>query len=158
MNAFDPALKGHISHSGTFNGNAATMRAGLASLHLLDQPAIDRINALGGKLARGFDEAFQEAGIAGQTTFVGSLVQVHWQRGEIANMDDVARGFRAAGEVPLLLHLELMNRGIFAAARGEYNTSTAMADEHVGRTVSTFNDVLHYLKPHLAERHPALLI
>jgi glutamate-1-semialdehyde 2,1-aminomutase len=143
MDVFDPNRQGSIGHSGTFNGHSQTMRAGIASL--------------GQQLAKGFDDAFAEAGIVGQTTSVGSLVQVHWQLGAIANMSDVERGFKAAGDLPYLLHLELMNRGLYAAARGEYNTSTVMTQADVERAVMLFNEVLHYLKPHVAEVYPELL-
>lgn len=157
MEQFDPRRPGHITHSGTFNGHSATMAAGLASLRELDQPAIDRINRLGAELARGFDEAFAEAGIAGSTTSVGSLVQVHWRAGPILNMADVGAGFAAAGDLPLLLHLEQMNHGLFAAARGEYNISTAMTEADVAGAVAIFSETLHLLKPYVAEVHPALL-
>lgn len=158
MQMFDPRDKNRIIHSGTFNGNNATMAAGLMSLRLLDQPTIDRINALGQSLAEGFDEAFQEAGIAGQTTSYGSLVQVHWQRGEIHNMQDVTRGHRQAGDIPFLMHLELANRGIFSAVRGEFNTSTVLTQADVSHAVSVFNETLHYLKPYVAETNPALIV
>ena len=158
MLQFDPGRKDRILHSGTFNGHSATMAAGLAALRLLDQPAIDRINELGASLAKGFDEAFEEAGIAGRTTSVGSLVQVHWRHGEIANMQDVEAGMRGAGELPYLMHLELMNQGIFAAARGEYNISTVMSHDDVEHAVSVFNQVLHYLKPYVGEVNPGLIL
>lgn len=157
MLQFDPGRKDKISHSGTFNGNNMTMAAGAASLRLLDRPAIERINALGQMLAKGFDDAFEEAEISGGTTCSGSLVQVHWRRGEIANMDDVSEGFRAAGDLPLLSHLGLMNRGIFGAARGEYNISTVMTETEVDRAVSAFNETLHELRPYVAEKYPALI-
>ncbi len=157
MQQFDPNRAKPIAHSGTFNGHSQTMAAGLASLQHLDAPALDHINALGQELAKGFDEAFDEIGIAGRTTSVGSLVQVHWQRGEISNMEDVARGFNAAGDVPYLHHLALMNRGIYSAARGEFNTSTVMTKQDVARAVETFSDALHELKPYIAETKPALL-
>lgn len=155
---FDPGRKDKIPHSGTFNGNNMTMAAGAASLRLLDRPAIDRINRLGEMLAKGFDDAFEEAAIAGRTTSSGSLVQVHWQRGEIANMDDVSAGFRAAGDLPLLSHLALMNRGIYAAARGEFNISTMLTEAEVDRAVSAFNESLHELRPHIAEKYPSLIL
>lgn len=158
MQMFDPRDKNRITHSGTFNGNNATMAAGLASLKLLDQTAIDRINALGQSLAQGFDEAFQEAGIVGRTTSYGSLVQVHWQRGEISNMQDVARGHKQAGDIPYLMHLELANRGVFGAVRGEFNTSTVLTQADVTYAVTVFNETLHYLKPYVAETNPALIV
>lgn len=158
MEQFNPSRAGSIPHSGTFNGHSVTMAAGLASLRALDQPAIDRINALGDQLARGIDAAFAEAGIVGQTTNIGSLVQVHWRNGAINDMDDVAVGFKAAGQLPYLLHLELMNRGVFSAARGEYNISTVTTSAEVERAIDTVYEVLRDLKPAVAEIAPQLVI
>lgn len=50
MAVFDPTREPHVPHGGTFSANPVTMRAGLAALGLLDQPEIDRINALGERL------------------------------------------------------------------------------------------------------------
>jgi glutamate-1-semialdehyde 2,1-aminomutase len=158
MEEFNPTRKNKITHSGTFNGHSVTMAAGLASVRNLDQSAIDRINTFGQILAKGFDDAFVEAGIAGKTTSVGSLVQVHWQNGAINNMQDVARGFQDAGDLPYLLHLELMNRGVFAAARGEFNISTVLTEADVQRAITVFNEALQYLKPHVAEVNETLLL
>ncbi len=157
MSQFDPARKDRILHSGTFNGHSVTMAAGIASLQNLPQAEIDRINALGDALASGFDDAFKEAGIVGKTTHVGSLIQVHWRDGEIYNMDDVADGFRNAGELPYLLHLAMLHRGIYAAARGEYNISTVVNESEVHRAIAAFNESLDELKPHIAEQYPALI-
>ncbi len=158
MLQFDPARQDRILHSGTFNGHSVTMAAGIASLQNLPQAEIDRINALGDKLAAGFDDAFQEAGIVGQTTQVGSLVQVHWRGGEIYNMGDIAEGFRNAGDLPYLLHLAMLNRGIYSAARGEYNISTVVTESEVNRAITSFNESLHELKPYAAENYPALIL
>lgn len=157
MQNFDPTRKNSIGHSGTFNGHSVTMAAGLESLKLLSQAEIDRINALGERLGRGFDDAFAEAGIRGRTTYVGSLVQVHWRTGDINNMGDVAAGFAQAGDLPYLLHLELMNRGVYSAARGEYCTTTAMNEADIDRAIAVFNDTLHYLKPYVAQVNEALI-
>jgi glutamate-1-semialdehyde 2,1-aminomutase len=156
MEQFNPQRPDHLAHSGTFNGHSATMAAGMASLRQLDQAAIEQINALGTALARGFDDAFAEAGIVGSTTSVGSLMQIHWRSGPITTMADVSAGFNAAGDLPTLLHLELMNRGLYAAARGEYNISTVMTEADITRAVDTFSAALHVLKPYVAEAYPAL--
>ncbi len=158
MQQFSPYQPHPILHSGTFNGHSTTMAAGLASLRLLDKPAIDRINALGAALAQGFDEAFIEAGINGSTTSVGSLVQVHWRNGPITNMEDIQAGFVSAGNLPMLLHLELINHGLYAAARGEYNISTVMEPDHISHAVDRFSAALHVLKPYIEEVYPALLV
>ena len=45
MAVYDPTRKGTVVHSGTYNGNAITMAAGIATLDLLTGDAIDRLNA-----------------------------------------------------------------------------------------------------------------
>src|SRR6476646_6596492 len=93
----------------------------------------------------------------GSTTSIGSLVQVHWRSGPITTMADVSVGFAAAGDLPTLLHLELMNRGLYAAARGEYNISTAMNEADITCAGETFSAARHVLKPYISQSYPALL-
>ena len=50
MGVLDPRRAGNVPHAGTFSANPVTCAAGLAALDLLDQPAIDRINAHGDRL------------------------------------------------------------------------------------------------------------
>jgi glutamate-1-semialdehyde 2,1-aminomutase len=53
MALFDPHAPDPLEHGGTFTANPPTMRAGLASLELLDAAEITRINALGDRLRAG---------------------------------------------------------------------------------------------------------
>jgi glutamate-1-semialdehyde 2,1-aminomutase len=53
MALFDPHGDDPLEHGGTFTANPPTMRAGLASLELLDASEIARINALGDRLREG---------------------------------------------------------------------------------------------------------
>ena len=53
MALFDPHAPDPLEHGGTFTANPPTMRAGLASLELLDAGEIARINALGDRLRAG---------------------------------------------------------------------------------------------------------
>ncbi|MBK8057495.1 MAG: aminotransferase class III-fold pyridoxal phosphate-dependent enzyme [Gemmatimonadetes bacterium] len=53
MATFDPRSRGTVGHSGTFNGNAVTMAAGVAALELLTDEALQHINTLGGRLREG---------------------------------------------------------------------------------------------------------
>ena len=50
MAVLDPRVAGNVPHAGTFSANPVTCAAGLAALDLLDQPAMDRINAHGDRL------------------------------------------------------------------------------------------------------------
>jgi len=157
MARFDPAHPQAIFHSGTFNAANMVMAAGLAALKALDQAAIDRINALGERLKAGFNDAFKRAGLRGQVSGIGSLNQVHWHDGRLNNARDNARALASAGELPGLLHLAMINRGVYAAKRGMFVTSTPMTGEVIDKTVETFAGALEMLKPYIAETLPHLV-
>jgi glutamate-1-semialdehyde 2,1-aminomutase len=113
MAIFDPRTDGAIEHHGTFNGNALTMAAGVASLDLLPQNEIDRINDLGERLAEGLSGLLRNSGLGVALTSCGSIMNI---RGEAA-------GVRA-------LHRAALESGVFMAPRGMICISTVM-DEAV---------------------------
>ena len=157
MALFDPGHPQAILHSGTFNAANVVMAAGLAAMEALDQPAIDRINALGERLKSGFNGALEQAGLRGQVTGIGSLNQIHWHDGPINNARDSFRAMSAAGELPGLLHLEMMNRGIYSAKRGMVIVSTPMTEADVDQAITAFAGSLELLKPYIADRLPRLI-
>jgi glutamate-1-semialdehyde 2,1-aminomutase len=152
------AFGGRADHSGTFNGNPLTMAAGIASVNALTPAAIERINQLGETLRQGMDEAFTEIGIHGYTTGEGSLAYIHWTTERINSAADVVRWKQQAAELPRLLHLELLNLGIFAANRGLFNLSTPMTTQEIKQALEAFRFALHTLKPFVIENAPHLII
>lgn len=146
-----------VTQAGTFNGNDMTMVAGLAAVELYDEAQVARVNALGDRLRAGYNQAFQAAGIQGQVTGFGSLNQLHWRGGEIQNVKDVMLGVRDAGQLPQLAHLEMMNRGVYSAARGLYSISTPMTEAVIDETVAKFAETLEVLRPCIASAAPQLL-
>lgn len=157
MERFDPANPKLLYHTGTFYAQEISMAAGMASLNALDQPAIDRINLLGEKLRDGFTAAFARHGIKGQALGIGSLIMVHWTQEKITNVDDAHRALKLAGELPRLLHLEMVNQGIYAAPRGMFCISTPMTTADVDEAIRAFDATLGILKPYIAEKAPHLL-
>jgi glutamate-1-semialdehyde 2,1-aminomutase len=157
MALFDPNQSNAVFHSGTFNGSDVTMAAGLATLELYDQSAVDQVNTLGEKLRNGINQTFKKAGIGGQATGLGSLAQIHWRPGEITNAMDTAKGLSLAGDLPRFLHLELMNRGFYSANRGMLAISTAMDESIVDKFLEAFAGALEVLKPYVVEEAPHLL-
>ncbi len=143
MALFNPE-DGKISHSGTFNGNPVTMVAGLAAMQLLTKEEIARINALGERMIEGLRDAIVEAGVAGQVTGLGSMLNVHLTSQPVVD-------YRSAAAVPRmsrrLLHLALMNRGIFAAPRGMFCISTPMDTQVIDETICRFTEALKELRP-----------
>jgi len=139
MAFYDPRRNDVITHSGTFNGNAATMAAGLATLELLTPAAIERVNGLGDRLRASLGGALAAAGIPAQVTGLGSLSQVHLSDAPVVDYRSAAR---VPGSAVALLHLALMNRGVFAASRGMFITSTAMLDADVDHVIASFATAL----------------
>ncbi len=157
MSVFDPTMPNSISHSGTFNGNDVTMAAGLATLQCYDQQQICKVNQLGERLRQGLNLAFRTAGIVGQAIGMGSLSTIHWREGPIVTARDAARGASRSADLYKLLHLEMMNRGIFFPRRGQLSISTAMSQQHVSRAIEEFAATLEMLRPYVAEVTPHLL-
>jgi glutamate-1-semialdehyde 2,1-aminomutase len=158
MARFDPANPNTIYHGGTFCGHPVTMAAGIGTLKNYGQSEIDCINALGERLARGIDHAFQSAGLRGRSSGHGSLVQVHWTDGHSANSRQALLAMGKAGDLPRLFHLELMNRGIFCATRGLFSVSTPMTEKEIDQAVSVVAETLQLLNPYAAQVAPHLVM
>jgi glutamate-1-semialdehyde 2,1-aminomutase len=157
MSRFDPAHESPIFHSGTFNGNNITMAAGMAAMRLYDEQAVTSLNRLGDRLRDGLTAALKETGLTGCVSGLGSLLQLHWQDRQPANAKDSMVGMTKAGELPRLVHLEMMNRGVYSARRGMFCLSTPMTQEEIDKAILSFNEALSMLKPYIADRTPHLL-
>ena len=157
MSRFDPAHEDPIFHSGTFNGNNITLAAGMAAMRLYDRAAVTRLNQLGDRLRDGFTAALKDIALKGCISGLGSLLQVHWQERKPANARDSIVGLTKAGELPRLIHLEMMNRGVYAAGRGMFALSTPMTQEDIDQAVVSFRETLSILKPYIADMTPHLL-
>lgn len=158
MERFDPANPKLLYHTGTFYAQEIGMAAGIASLQNLDQDTIDRINALGTRLRDGFNRSFAGHGIRGQTLGIGSLAMVHWTQEKISAVSHAQGALKAAAALPRLLHLEMINHGIYAAPRGMFCISTPMTEADVNEAMQAFDATLETLKPYMAERTPHLLL
>lgn len=135
----DPRREGAIAHSGTFNGNPLTMAAGLAALELLPPPEIDRLNSLGDRLREGIGAIARELGLGAGATGLGSLLTVHLTDGPVESYRDSRR---ADPEAARLLHLALLNEGVFAARRGLMCVSTPMGDAEVELVLAAIRNAL----------------
>ena len=135
MAMFDPSRPGRVSQSGTFNGNAVTMVAGIAAMELLTTSEIARINTLGDRLRDGLASTLNARGIAAVGTGFGSMVGVHLVDGPVRNYRD------AAGSDPVLkrqLHTAMLLEGLFAAPRLMFCTSTPMDEAVVDEVIERF--------------------
>ncbi len=135
MRLFSPEKEVFIPHSGTFNGNAITMASGLAAMKMLNQSTIERINSLGALLRKKIENIFDEEGIVGQVTGAGSLFNIHFTKEEVV---DFRSAEKVSEDARKLLHMSLLNRGIFIAPRGFFNISTPMTKKEIGSFEQSF--------------------
>ena len=139
MAHFDPSRGDRISQSGTFNGNACSMVAGVVTLSLLTPQEIARINSLGERLRAGLNNSLASAELPGEAVGLGSLTHLHFVRGPLRNSSDTAKGPKWATR---LLHLGLMNRGVLTASRGMLAISTAMTTDDVDHILHAADEVI----------------
>jgi len=150
MDLFDPNKPAAVDHSGTFSGNAITMAAGFANLEIYPQKEIDRINALGVRLADGLRSAIRQAGYTGATRGIGSLTGVAFTDKPLINSKAVFLSVMPWFELMHYVHLEMLNRGIYFMHRGMFVVSTPMTPKEIDLCVTNFEAALHMVKP-LAE-------
>jgi len=130
----DPASR-RCRTGGTFSANPVTMRAGLAAMQLLDEPAFARLDAIGEAVRTGIDQAFRRSGIPGGTVGLGSLLKIHFA-------DRPIRDYRSAylteqeAQRQVVFNRGLLNRGVLAAGYGLMALSTPMTDADVDAIVA----------------------
>ena len=139
MTTYDPTKRGAISHSGTFNGNAATMAAGMATLAHYDAEAIARLHAAGDTFRVRLNDILQSAGAGAVVTGYGSLMQLHFRAEAPRTPDAAATG---NGRLVRLMHLALLNRGVFSATRGLLVLSTPMTAADLDTAADRFADAV----------------
>lgn len=147
MATYDPSRPGTIAHSGTYNGNATTMAAGLATLRLFDGAAVGRLNASGDAVRARLQAAADKHGVDVTVTGYGSLMQLHFASGPIRTPEEAGRSDQ---RIVRLLHLLLLNRGVFSATRQTYVLSTVMhqaaLDVFVDRVTDALGEIAKALK------------
>ena len=158
MAQFSPAAGADfLYHSGTFNGNNITMSAGVAAMNLLDQESINRINDLGERLSAGINSLFGSMGIHAQCLGYGSLQQIQWTDAPVITLRDAARAGQGLGRLRELLHLELLNRGVYTSNRGMFCISTPMGAGEIDFALAALEGALQSLKPYIDKAAPHLL-
>ena len=155
MDLFSPLKPDFLAHSGTFNGNPVTMVAGVAALTELTGAAIDGINHLGATLRTNLTKALRDAGIIAQVTGTGSLAQLHFTKEEVMDWRSASS---ARLDIRSLLHLWLLNHGIFPAGRMMFSISTPMGEKEIDVLGTTVKDGLLELKPYIRKTVPELIV
>lgn len=124
MSLLDPSAPNALLHSGTFNNNVYSMTVGYAALKDVFTPErAEKLHADGEALRARLNDIAREVSPAVQFTGCGSIMNIHFKRGPIRCPEDLAAEPKSLLQ---LFHLDLLEEGIYAAARGQINLSLPM--------------------------------
>ncbi len=142
MSIFDPFTEQPLWQSGTFNGNAVTMVAGVAALDHFGESEVARINRLGDQLRSRLGLLLEMYGFEAVITGYGSFGAIHFTSGPVQNYRDSARSNQ---ELKKVLHLALLQEGLFVAPRLMFCISTPMTEATLDEIDARFERALKRL-------------
>lgn len=154
MEMYDPRQK-KMYHSGTFNGNAISMAAGLATMTAYDQAAVDHVEGLGSRFKAGVESIYQRLGLDMQVLGAGSIYNILFTNKDVRNYRDVAT---AHEELNKVLYLDLLTRGVFNAERGMFCMSTPMTMDDIDFALDTLEAAMKDLLPAIQAEAPELIL
>jgi glutamate-1-semialdehyde 2,1-aminomutase len=138
MAAFDPSRGGTLTHGGTFNNNVVTMAAGAAAMgELLTADVLDALYERGESLRGRIADVLERSPLPMCVSGMGSLMNIHTVAGPVLSPADLVHADPVLKE--LLFH-ELVERGIYIAARGYLALSAAITDADCDRFVDALAD------------------
>ena len=145
MRHFDAALEGtpeYVWQAGTFNGNAISCAAGLATLAELRKPGTyERLFRTGTRLRDGLVAAVRKHGLAAQVSGEAPVFDIFFTDREIL---DYRATLTADRDQIKRFNQELVRRGVVKAVNKIY-ISVAHTDADVDETLGIFDEVLAVL-------------
>jgi glutamate-1-semialdehyde 2,1-aminomutase len=132
---------GPVVHPGTYNGNALSMSAAVATLTMLAEGTPhENIERAGGRLMSGFSSVLASRGVKGIVQGVPGSFNVHLGiERPVETFADTTSGDAARGNA---LVLALMERGVRAIPGGHWYVSSAHTDALVDETLDAFEDAV----------------
>ena len=82
---------------------------------------------------------------------------MQWTDEPVITLNDAARAGQGIGKLRELLHLELLNRGVYTSNRGMFCISTPMTEAEIDFALGALEGALRTLKPYMREVAPRLL-
>jgi glutamate-1-semialdehyde 2,1-aminomutase len=126
LELMNPARPDAIPHAGTFNNNLYSMSAGRAALKQVYTSArAEELWRDGEALRVRLTSAASKVSKLVQFTGAGSIMNIHFFADEISRPEQLAA---APKSLRRLFHLDLLEQGVYAAARGQINLSLPMGD------------------------------
>ncbi len=143
MTNFTPS-GGSVMLAGTFNGNAASMAAAIATIKVLKDPEVNfygHVFALGDRMRSGLQSIADEHGIAARVTGVGSVFIPYFLDGEVRGYRDLLRN---NDDAYATFHRRMIDQGSFMypMALKRNHISLAHTEADIDRTLSQAVDVL----------------
>lgn len=143
MGNFTPA-GGTVMLAGTFNGNAVSMAAAIATLSVLKDPEVDfygHVHRLGDRMRTGLQSITDELGIAAHITGIGSVFIPYFLEGEVRGYRDLLRN---DDEAYAAFHRRMIEKGSFMypMALKRNHISLAHTEVEIDRTLSQASEVL----------------
>ncbi|MGH9698172.1 MAG: glutamate-1-semialdehyde 2,1-aminomutase [Candidatus Acidiferrales bacterium] len=134
---------GAVYQAGTLSGNPLAMRAGLASLALLEAPGFyEELNLKTERLADGLRAELKASGVPGQVNVAGSLLTLFFNS---APVRDYAGAKRSDTARYAAFFTQMLERGIFLPPLQfeALFVSAAHTDADIDRTIVAARDSLH---------------
>lgn len=124
MDLMNPTRADALPHAGTFNNNVYSMSAGAVGLkEVFTAEHSQRLFDEGENLRDRLNKTAKAISPAVQFTGCGSVMNIHFVRGEISCPEDVAHESK---DLMRLFHFDLLEAGVYAARRGQINLSLPM--------------------------------
>ena len=142
MDRFKTRTSGDTFFAGTFNGNAMSCAATLATLEVLErEPVHEHIFRLADRLRQGLREIHARLGIRATVAGFGSVFLTYFMEGPIESYSDLLRNDEARF---VEYRRKLIDRGIFKMPVNlkRNHVSYAHTDAHIDRTLEICEDVL----------------
>ena len=132
---------GPVVHPGTYNGNALSMTAAVATMTMLaDGTPHEAIERAGGALISGFSNLLQARGVKGIVQGVPGSFNVHL--GIDRPVQSLADTMATDGDRSNALFMALQERGVRSIPGGHWYVSSAHTDDLVEETLDVFEDAL----------------
>jgi glutamate-1-semialdehyde 2,1-aminomutase len=142
LERFTTTETGDVHYGGTFNGNAAAVAAGLATIAELEDGQVHaHVFALGERMRSGLAEVAARAGVPAVVGGFGSLFVLCFMEGPLETYEDALRNDEALfGRY----RRELIARGVFEMPEslGRSHISAAHTAEDVDRSLAAAEDAL----------------
>ena len=142
--------------SGTFSANPVTMVAGLSSMEMYDEVAVQRINKLGERVRDGITEAIRIADVPLSVTGAGSLFRVHLKPQVPV---DYRSAYLTVAEIDILNTLlnYLFDNGLMMINTCTGALSTAMTEKEIDISIEIFLNGFLNIRPLLSTLNRAEL-